>query len=131
MVIATIARSTLSRSTWAGKNSGSSTEPMNRMVTSGVPRKNSIHRMLTIRTAGICERRPSAIAIPIGSAATIPMIASTRVSISPPQSEVRATFSPSHSPCSSANASSGKPIRAARPAFQRRAGDSSPGAART
>ena len=61
------------------------TEAINSTVISGTPRQNSIKMTQKLLTMGMFERRPRASTIPIGSAPTMPTVASSRVSIRPPQ----------------------------------------------
>ena len=78
----------------SGTNSGSMTLAMNRTVISGTPRTNSMKITENSRTAGICERRPSASRMPIGSEATIPTAATTMVTSTPPHCVVETRGKP-------------------------------------
>ena len=64
------------------------TEAMNKTVTSGTPRTNSMKPIDTQRTIGSCERRPSANRMPMGNEAAMPTLATTSVRKSPPHSSV-------------------------------------------
>ena len=57
---------------------------MNSTVISGTPRTNSMKITENSRTAGMCERRPSASRMPSGSEATMPTAATTMVTSMPP-----------------------------------------------
>ncbi len=72
----------------SGMNSGNMTEDMNSTVIKGTPRQNSIKPTQTALTIGICERRPRASTMPMGSEATMPTTAMTKVRNKPPQSGV-------------------------------------------
>ena len=61
---------------------------MNSTVTSGTPRTNSMKTTENSRTAGMCERRPSANRIPNGSEQMMPTEATTMVTRMPPHSTV-------------------------------------------
>ena len=56
----------------------------NNSVISGTPRMNSMKATQTIRSAGKCDIRPSANAIPSGREKTIPVTPMTRVNMMPP-----------------------------------------------
>ena len=84
----TSARSNLSGDNCSGTNSGSITLAMNRTVTSGTPRTNSMKITENSRTAGMRERRPSASRMPSGSDTTMPTEATTMVTSMPPHSTV-------------------------------------------
>ena len=72
----------------SGTNSGSITLAMNSTVISGTPRTNSMKITENSRTAGMCERRPSASRMPIGSENTMPTADTTTVTSTPPHSVV-------------------------------------------
>ena len=81
------ARINLSGEYSSGTNSGSITLAMNSTVTSGTPRTNSMKITENSRTAGMCERRPSASRMPSGSDSTMPTEATTIVTSMPPHSD--------------------------------------------
>ena len=72
MMMAICARSSLSTVTPVGMKSGSMTEAMNRMLTSGTPRIISMKTVEIPRIAGSFERRPSARKTPSGKPSTSP-----------------------------------------------------------
>src|ERR1700691_1151756 len=88
------ARTSLSGSKRSGTNNGSMTLAMNRTVINGTPRTNSMKITDKTRTAGRLERRPSARNMPIGSDATIPTVATTTVTSTPPHSDVETATRP-------------------------------------
>ena len=94
-----IARNSLSKLMPSGRNNGSITDDMNSTVISGTPRQNSMKVTHTTFTAGIFERRPKASRMPSGNAPTMPTVAITRVSISPPHWLVGTFSRPSTPPC--------------------------------
>ena len=55
----------------SGRNSGSITLAMNRMVISGTPRTTSMNMIERVRTTGSFDRRPSASRMPKGSETAI------------------------------------------------------------
>ena len=93
-----MARSSLSNETSSGRNSGSITLDMNRMVISGTPRQNSMNITESSLTIGIFVRRPSANMMPMGSDAAMPHNASTSVTRRPPHSAVSTSRSPKSMP---------------------------------
>ena len=88
------ARSSLSGEYASGTNSGSITLAMNSTVISGTPRTNSMKITENSFTAGMCERRPSASRMPIGSENTMPTHDTTIVTRTPPHSDVSTRRSP-------------------------------------
>ncbi len=64
------------------------TDAMKRTVINGTPRQSSMKATQMALMIGILERRPSASTMPIGSEATIPTTAITRVRNRPPHSGV-------------------------------------------
>ncbi len=88
-------------------NSGNITEDMNNTVINGTPRQSSMKATQKERTTGMSERRPSASTMPIGREATMPTMAITRVSISPPHFGVSTTGRPKLPPESRKNAMTG------------------------
>ena len=88
------ARSSLSKLSPSGRNSGSITLDMNSTVISGTPRQTSMKITENSRTMGMRERRPSASRMPSGSEAAMPVTETTSVTSSPPQFEVSTGTSP-------------------------------------
>ncbi|MNQ89018.1 hypothetical protein D3C85_1043120 [compost metagenome] len=101
MITPISARSSLSKDSPSGRNSGSITEDMNSTVINGTPRQNSMKVTQMTLIAGISERRPRASMMPSGKAPTMPTAAITRVSIRPPHWLVETVDMPRKPPCSS------------------------------
>ena len=78
----------LLKSTPSGKNKGNKTEAAKRTVIRGIPLQNSINIVEIVLAMGILDLLPKAKIIPKGKEATIPVIATTRVTSNPPQSDV-------------------------------------------
>ena len=77
-------RSSLSKSSPCGRNSGKTFTATNRMVMSGTPRRLSMNTTLTALTAGMLERRPSASTMASGKPITSVPENRIRVSGRPP-----------------------------------------------
>src|SRR5215470_14827778 len=92
----TSARTNLSGDNCSGTNNGSITPAMNSTVINGTPRTNSMKITDNDRTAGMCDRRPSARRIPSGNETTIPTEATTIVTSTPPHSTVSTGRNPIH-----------------------------------
>ena len=108
----TKARTNLSGEYSSGTNSGSITLAMNKTVTSGTPRTNSMKTTENRRTAGMRERRPSASRMPSGSEQTMPTEATTMVTSMPPHSAVSTGGKPIASqPVSRKNAEIGSTMK--------------------
>src|SRR5262249_11466601 len=86
----------LSGDNCSGTNNGSITPAMNSTVISGTPRTNSMKIIDNIRTAGMCERLPSASSIPSGNETTMPTEATTMVTSTPPHSTVSTGRNPNN-----------------------------------
>jgi hypothetical protein len=71
-----------------GRKSGSITLAMKSTVMSGTPRQSSTKAIDAQRMIGSLERRPRASNTPSGREATMPVTATTRVTMRPPQLEV-------------------------------------------
>jgi hypothetical protein len=93
-----IALTTLSNSTPEGKNKGSITEAINRIVIRGVPRQNSMYVTDSALIIAISERLPKASKIPKGNAKTIPTKANANVRRKPPHWVVFETGMPKKPP---------------------------------
>ena len=73
----------------------------NSNVISGTPRITSMKPIAAMRTAGSCERRPSASRMPIGSDNTMPARPATTFSMNPPNLSVGMPRIPNKLPTSS------------------------------
>ena len=82
------AHGTLSYKIKSGKNKGNKTDDAKRTVIRGIPLQNSIKIVEIVLAMGMFDLLPKAKIIPRGKEATIPVIATTRVTSRPPQSEV-------------------------------------------
>ena len=85
-VMTIAARSTEFSGKSSGNASGTSTCDMNSSVIKGTPRNTSMNTTHSTFTTGRLLRRPSASAMPMGRLSVMPLIASSRLSIRPPQS---------------------------------------------
>ena len=111
MMIATWARSNLSTVTPSGMNSGSITEAMNRIETSGTPRTTSMKMMAMTWMAGSFELRARASTTPSGKPSAKPTKESMKESGRPPQLVVVTTGRPSTPPYISTPQASGTAIQ--------------------
>jgi hypothetical protein len=73
-------------------------DAMNSTEISGTPRINSTYTMQIVRSAGRCERRPSATRTASGNAAAMPIVESSSVSGNPPQRSVSTSDKPNTPP---------------------------------
>ena len=80
---------------------------MNSTVTSGTPRHNSMNAIDAERMTGSSDLRPSASRMPSGSENTMPVTATTSVTVSPPQLVVSTAGSPNSPPASNSKAMTG------------------------
>ena len=98
MMIATWARSNLSMVTPSGMNSGSITEAMNRIETSGTPRTISMKTMAMTWIVGSLDERASAKSTPSTKPKASPTEESMKESGRPPQFVVLTTWRPKTPP---------------------------------
>ena len=88
-------------------SSSSSSDHSRGLSSSGTPRTNSMMPTLTARTIGMSERRPKASMMPSGNAPTMPVLATTSVTMRPPQRDVGTCARPNIPPDSKITASTG------------------------